>query len=96
MTLPEPTPVSEAAALQEDLGRAGIKPWAWIINASLAAAHTSHPLLRHRAEAEKEQIDRVRNQLSVRYAMVPMQALEPVGVERLRAMCAEPQQAQTA
>ena len=40
VTLPETTPVLEAAQLQDDLRRAGIEPWGWIVNASLAAAKT--------------------------------------------------------
>lgn len=35
VALPETTPVSEAAALQEDLRRAKIEPYAWVINRSL-------------------------------------------------------------
>ncbi|MFI4939508.1 MAG: arsenical pump-driving ATPase, partial [Burkholderiales bacterium] len=35
VTLAETTPVLEAAGLQADLRRAGIEPWAWIINNSL-------------------------------------------------------------
>ena len=38
VTLAETTPVLEAANLQADLRRAGIEPWAWIINNSVAAA----------------------------------------------------------
>jgi arsenite-transporting ATPase len=34
----ETTPVLEAANLQQDLRRAGIEPWAWVVNNSLAAA----------------------------------------------------------
>ena len=45
VTLPEVTPVSQAAALQEDLRRAHIEPWAWVINKSVAATGTSDPLL---------------------------------------------------
>jgi len=37
-TLAETTPVLEAANLQSDLRRAGIEPWAWIVNNSVAAA----------------------------------------------------------
>ena len=48
VTLPETTPLLEAAHLQDDLRRAGIEPWAWIINSSLAAAQTRQPLLRAR------------------------------------------------
>ena len=35
VTLPETTPVSQAAALQEDLRRAHIEPYAWVINKSI-------------------------------------------------------------
>jgi arsenite/tail-anchored protein-transporting ATPase len=86
VTLPETTPVLEAAHLQDDLRRAGIEPWGWIVNASLAAAETEHPLLRRRAATESAQIAKVRDGLAERYAVVPMQAEEPVGVEKLRAL----------
>jgi arsenite/tail-anchored protein-transporting ATPase len=87
VTLPETTPVLEAAHLQEDLRRAGIKPWGWIVNASLAAAETNHPLLRLRAASEAPQIAQVRDALAPRYAVVAMQAEEPVGRDRLIALC---------
>lgn len=38
VTLPETTPVLEAANLQSDLERAGIHPRGWIINNSLSMA----------------------------------------------------------
>jgi len=88
VTLPETTPVLEAAHLQNDLQRAGIDPYGWIINSSLAAAQTHHPLLQKRARSEREQIARVRDELSSRCAVVPMQAAEPVGVEKLKSLCA--------
>jgi TRC40/GET3/ArsA family transport-energizing ATPase len=44
VTLAETTPVSEAARLQADLRRAEIEPFAWVVNASLAAAGSSDPL----------------------------------------------------
>jgi arsenite-transporting ATPase len=53
VTLPETTPVSEAAALQEDLRRARIEPHAWIVNRSLLAAGTRDPLLLRRLEGER-------------------------------------------
>ena len=87
VTLPETTPVLEAEHLQNDLQRAGIEPWGWIINSSLAAAETHHPLLQKRAQSEREQIAKVRDKLSSRYAVVPMQAVEPVGVEKLKSLC---------
>jgi arsenite-transporting ATPase len=83
VTLAETTPVLEAAALQADLERADIAPWAWVINNSLAAAHTSSPLLRRRAAHELEQIGRIRDQHAHRLALVPVQHREPVGITAL-------------
>ena len=40
VTLPEPMPIHEAARLQEDLRRAGIEPFAWVVNQSFAASET--------------------------------------------------------
>ncbi len=87
VTLPETTPVLEATHLQNDLRRAEIEPWGWIVNSSLAAAETSQPLLCKRARAEHQQIARVRDELARRYAVVPIQAQEPVGVEKLSNLC---------
>ena len=86
VTLAETTPVLEAANLQEDLRRAGIEPWAWLINNSLSAAPTSSPLLKQRAAFELTQIEAVRTRYAKRVALVPMQAEEPIGVERLLAL----------
>ncbi|MBR9990581.1 MAG: arsenical pump-driving ATPase, partial [Gemmatimonadetes bacterium] len=86
VTLPETTPVLEAEALQADLRRAGIEPYAWIVNQSVAAAETTDPLLRARAAAELPLIEQVRNQLAKRSAIVSLQAEVPVGPERLRAL----------
>jgi arsenite-transporting ATPase len=78
--------VSEAAQLQVELRRAGIEPFAWVINASLAATGTRDPLLRQRITGERAQIERVRRDYAQRLATVPWVAEEPVGVERLRAL----------
>jgi arsenite/tail-anchored protein-transporting ATPase len=86
VTLPETTPVTEAERLQQDLRRAGIEPYAWIINQSLAASETTDPLLRERAHAELPLIERVREYLASRVAVVPVLPREPVGPERLRAL----------
>ena len=51
VTLAEATPVHEAERLQADLRRAGIEPFAWVINQSLLASGTRHPLLRERGAA---------------------------------------------
>ena len=82
-TLAETTPVLEAANLQDDLRRAGIEPWAWIINNSIAATPVESPLLRQRAKNELREIDAVAHQYAHRYAVVPLLREEPVGVERL-------------
>lgn len=83
VTLAETTPVLEAAHLQEDLRRAGIEPWAWVINNSVAAARVTSPLLRQRARNELREIDAVATRHAARYAMVPLLSEEPVGVQRL-------------
>ena len=70
ITLAETTPVLEAAELQADLERAGIHPWAWVINNSVAAAKPTAPLLRRRAALELDEIDKVRTQLADRYAVI--------------------------
>lgn len=84
VTLAENTPVSEATHLQEDLERAGITPWAWIVNNSIAASKTASNLLLMRAKSELKQIDIVTNDLSKRSAVVPLLAEEPIGVDNLR------------
>ncbi len=83
VALAETTPVLEAAHLQDDLRRAGIEPWAWVINNSVAAAHVTSPLLRQRARNELREIDAVTTQHATRHAIVPLLSEEPVGVQRL-------------
>ncbi|MNN01935.1 Arsenical pump-driving ATPase [compost metagenome] len=83
VTLAETTPVLEAANLQADLRRAGIQPWAWVINNSVAAARPRSPLLRQRARNELAEIEAVANRHAPRYAVVPLLEQEPIGVQRL-------------
>jgi arsenite-transporting ATPase len=89
VALPETTPVLEASELQNDLRRAGIEPYAWVINASLAAAKPVDPLLRSRAAAEYREIANVTENLAQRVALVPFQAQEPIGAECLLALTNE-------
>ncbi|EDL5063833.1 arsenite efflux transporter ATPase subunit ArsA [Salmonella enterica subsp. enterica serovar Agona] len=84
VTLPETTPVLEAANLQADLERAGIHPWGWIINNSLSIADTRSPLLRLRAQQELPQIESVKLQHASRVALVPVLASEPTGIDKLK------------
>jgi arsenite/tail-anchored protein-transporting ATPase len=88
VALPETTPVLEASALQDDLRRAQIEPFAWVINGSLAAAQPRDPVLRARAAAEIPQIRKVKELLGQRVVLIPFQAEEPVGVERLNSLAA--------
>lgn len=84
VTLPEATPVHEAARLQADLQRAGITPYAWVVNQTFAAQGFRDPILIERGKQERPFITEVRDQLSRRMAIVPWTAIEPVGPERLR------------
>lgn len=81
-TLPETTPVLEAKHLQDDLARAQIHPWGWIVNHSLSVTGTRSPLLQQRAKQELAQLDKVQS-FSQRMAIIPMQVEEPVGIEAL-------------
>jgi arsenite-transporting ATPase len=92
VTLAETTPVLEAAGLQSELVRAGIQPWAWVINNSLAAAHPTAPLLRQRAMAELTEIARVRSEHADRIAVVPLLGAEPVGIPALQDLTGARQQ----
>jgi arsenite-transporting ATPase len=84
VTLAEATPVTEAAQLQGDLRRAGIEPFAWVVNGSLAAAGSSDPLLQQRIQAEVTQLSIVQSVHARRAVVVPWQVDEPTGPERLR------------
>ncbi len=96
VTLAETTPVLEAANLQNDLRRAGIEPWAWVINNSVAAARVTSPLLRQRARNELREIDAVTTQHATRWAIVPLLSEEPVGIARLLELAGSRFQAQAA
>jgi len=71
ITLPEATPVHEAAQLQADLRRAGIEPNAWVINQSFSAAYPSDLILRERAGHERRFIAEVAETHSVWTAIIP-------------------------
>ena len=95
VTLAETTPVREAAALQADLRRAGVEPFAWVVNRSLAAARPTDPLLAARAAAEVAEIEAVAREHAPRvdadptrprFAVLPYTPEAPVGAARLRAL----------
>jgi len=72
VTLPETTPMREAATLQEDLKRAGIHPYAWVVNQSLAMqADLKDPLLTSRALAEGAVIQSIGEQVAKKLYGIP-------------------------
>jgi arsenite-transporting ATPase len=73
VTLPEATPVHEAAALQRDLERADIRPFGWVINQSLTPLKLTDPLLVRRRESEARFLAEVAA-LAPRVAVVPWSA----------------------
>ncbi len=83
VTLPEVTPVSQAAALQEDLRRAGIEPYAWVLNKSVLAAGTHDPLLAARLAGERRQMARMTAGLAARMFVLPWLTTPPVGLDEL-------------
>ena len=83
VTLPEVTPVSQAAALQDDLRRAKIEPFAWVINKSVLAAGTHDPLLKARLAGESQQMARMANGLTQRTFIVPWLTRPPIGFAEL-------------
>ncbi len=86
VTLPEATPVHEAAGLQDDLRRAGIEPFAWVVNQSFAGAGITDPILRERGQREWRYLREVEDRLASRVAWVPWLPEAPVGAARLLAL----------
>jgi arsenite-transporting ATPase len=83
VALPEVTPVSQAAALQEDLRRARVEPYAWVLNKSVLAAGTREPLLAVRLAGERKQIERMSAGLAKRLFVLPWLTVPPIGVAEL-------------
>jgi len=90
VTLPEATPVSQAAALQDDLRRAQIEPYAWVLNKSVLAAGTQDPLLRARLDGERRQLQRIGGGLARRLFVLPWLTEPPVGVAALAQLAPPP------
>ncbi len=80
VTVPEATPVHEAAALQEDLRRAGIEPAAWVVNQCLFATSVSDPVLVARANNETRIVRDVVCDLAATTVVVAMLADAPTGL----------------
>ncbi len=59
VTLPEATPVHEARHLEDDLVRAGIHPYAWVVNQALSPLVLRDPVLQARRAAQGRYVDEV-------------------------------------
>lgn len=84
VALPEATPTHEAKALQEDLRRANIEPYAWIINRSFAASDTNDPVLISKGLYELKYIEEITNKLSRKTVLSPWVCDELVGANSLK------------
>jgi arsenite-transporting ATPase len=89
ITLPEATPVHEAERLQNDLRRAGIEPFAWVINQSFLAVATTDSVLLRRQCLEKKYIDEVFAAHAERAVLVPWLKVAPADLAGLQAMLNE-------
>ena len=74
VALPEPTPVHEAKALQEDLARASISVHAWVVNQCLTPLAVTDPVLVARRRAEAKSLREV-STLSSRVVWRPYEPL---------------------
>ncbi len=90
VTLPEVTPVSQAAALQDDLRRANIEPYAWVLNKSVLAAGTQDPFLAARLAGERKQMERMAAGLAKRTFIVPWLTRPPIGFVELSKLVNRP------
>jgi arsenite-transporting ATPase len=83
VTLAEATPVHEAAALQRDLRRAEIEPFAWVINQVLSALPITDPILKRRQWHERKYLHEVQDVHAHRLAILPWQLEPPTGLRAL-------------
>jgi arsenite/tail-anchored protein-transporting ATPase len=83
VTLAEATPVHEAAALQRDLRRAEIEPYAWVINQVLSPLPITDPLLMQRQSHEQKYLREVKEVQASRVVIIPWQIDPPTGLHAL-------------
>ena len=79
VTLPEATPVHEAAMLQRDLRRADIEPFAWVMNQVFTPLPVVDPILQQRKQCELKFIRDVRATHARRVVSIPWQIDSPRG-----------------
>lgn len=80
VTLARMTPVQEAAHLHEDLRRADIEPYVWVIDRSPRGRRT--PQTRSCARGQRSSMQAVK-ELHAKRVFVPWSADEPAGAEAL-------------
>jgi arsenite-transporting ATPase len=90
VTLAEATPVHEAERLQAELRRAGVEPFAWVINQSLLASGTDDPVLVERGAYEAPFIAHVRERSARRSALIAWRREAPVGAAALLELARTP------
>jgi len=73
VTVPEATPIHEAMQLERDLARAGIEPFAWVVNQSLTPLDVTDPVLRSRRGHEATHLQELAAH-TVRTVLVPWMA----------------------
>lgn len=83
VTLPEATPVHEASALQRDLRRAEIEPYAWVVNQTLSPLPLTDPLMKRRQSHEQKYLREVNEVHARRAVIVPWQLDPPTGLQAL-------------
>jgi len=86
-TLPEATPTHEAKALQNDLSRAGITPYAWVVNRSFAKSKTTNNLLAQKGLNELKYINEIKNDLSKKTVISGWIPQELDNYENLERLC---------
>jgi len=80
ISLAEATPTHEAEFLQNDLQRAGIKPFGWVINRNFAVSGSKDPLICAKGLHELSFIRETANSLSERTVIIPWMANENIHI----------------
>ena len=80
----------EQALMQEDLRRASVEPYAWVLNKSVLGAGTHDPLLAARLAGECKQIERMSAGLAKRLFTLPWLTVPPIGCAELSKLVRSP------
>ena len=94
LTLPEATPVHEAAALQQDLRRAAIEPYGWIVNQAFSPLKITDPVLKKRQLHEQQYLREILDTHAGKAAIIPWKIDTLSGAEALKQLAStEPEKA---